>query len=105
MPQGAELACITNSFNFHRDARILRATCNGAFIPEILHETIAELQAAFAAARLIPPLGRVCELDGKLFLPSDATHRLDNLSQQLGGAQLYVKREDLNHTGAHKPTM
>ena len=28
--------------------------------------------------------------------------RLDNLSQQLGGAQLYVKREDLNHTGAHK---
>ena len=28
--------------------------------------------------------------------------RLDNLSKRLGGAQIYVKREDLNHTGAHK---
>src|SRR6185295_13367179 len=33
--------------------------------------------------------------------PTPLTH-LENLSQQLGGAQLYVKREDLNHTGAHK---
>ncbi|KAM5350070.1 hypothetical protein ACJ41O_006575 [Fusarium nematophilum] len=29
-------------------------------------------------------------------------HHLENLSKQVGGAQIYVKREDLNHTGAHK---
>lgn len=29
-------------------------------------------------------------------------HHLENLSRQIGGAQIYAKREDLNHTGAHK---
>lgn len=29
-------------------------------------------------------------------------HHLENISKQVGGAQIYVKREDLNHTGAHK---
>ncbi len=29
-------------------------------------------------------------------------HHLENISRQIGGAQIYVKREDLNHTGAHK---
>ena len=33
--------------------------------------------------------------------PTPITY-LENLSTQIGGAQLYVKREDLNHTGAHK---
>src|SRR5204863_2822176 len=33
--------------------------------------------------------------------PTPLTH-LHNLSQQLGGPRIYVKREDLNHTGAHK---
>ena len=45
----------------------------GAFIPEMLHETIDE-RAAFAAAHADPIFWDEYELDGKLFLPSDATH-------------------------------
>jgi tryptophan synthase beta chain len=75
----------------------------GAFIPEILHETIAELQAAFAAAQADPTFWEeyVRVMTSYSCRPTPLTH-LANLSQQLGGAQLYVKREDLNHTGAHK---
>ncbi|MGE3539723.1 MAG: tryptophan synthase subunit beta [Candidatus Tectimicrobiota bacterium] len=75
----------------------------GAFIPEILHETIAELQAAFAAAQADPTFwdSYVALMSSYSCRPTPITH-LANLSQQLGGAQMYVKREDLNHTGAHK---
>ena len=75
----------------------------GAFIPEILHETIAELQAAFAAAQADASFWDeyVALMSSYSCRPTPLTH-LQNLSQQLGGAQIYVKREDLNHTGAHK---
>ena len=75
----------------------------GAFIPEILHETIAELQTAFATAQADPTFWDeyVTLMASYSCRPTPLTH-LENLSQQLGGAQLYVKREDLNHTGAHK---
>jgi tryptophan synthase beta subunit len=75
----------------------------GAFIPEILHETIDELQAAFAAAQADPTFwDEYVRLMASYSCRPTPVTRLDNLSQQLGGAQLYVKREDLNHTGAHK---
>lgn len=75
----------------------------GAFIPEVLHETIAELTEAFTTARQDPTFWEefvtfMAQYSGR---PTPVTH-LDNLSRQLGGARLYVKREDLNHTGAHK---
>lgn len=75
----------------------------GAFIPEMLHETITELAAAFFAAQQDPTFWEefitlMRHYSGR---PTPVTH-LENLSRQLGGAQLYVKREDLNHTGAHK---
>jgi tryptophan synthase beta chain len=75
----------------------------GAFIPEVLHETIRELTEAFAEAQADPRfweeyLALMGSYSGR---PTPVTH-LDNLSKRLGGAQIYVKREDLNHTGAHK---
>lgn len=75
----------------------------GAFIPEILHETIAELTAAFAAAQADPTFWDeyIALMRSYSCRPTPLTH-LRNLSQQFGGAQIYVKREDLNHTGAHK---
>ena len=75
----------------------------GAFIPEILHETIDELQTAFATAQADPTFWDeyVTLMASYSCRPTPLTH-LENLSHQLGGAQLYVKREDLNHTGAHK---
>jgi tryptophan synthase beta chain len=75
----------------------------GAFIPEVLHHTIAELTAAFKSAQADPTFWAdytrlMTSYSGR---PTPVTH-LENLSRSLGGAQLYVKREDLNHTGAHK---
>lgn len=75
----------------------------GAFVPEILHSTLRELEAAFAAAR--EDAGFWQEYVGVMrsysCRPTPITY-LENLSEQLGGARLYLKREDLNQTGAHK---
>ncbi len=75
----------------------------GAFVPEVLHETIRELTAAFAACRADETFWDeyVTLMQHYSGRPTPVTH-LENLSTQLGGAQIYVKREDLNHTGAHK---
>jgi tryptophan synthase beta chain len=75
----------------------------GAFIPEVLHETIRELTEAFAEAQADPRFWEayLALMESYSGRPTPVTH-LDNLSKRLGGAQIYVKREDLNHTGAHK---
>ncbi len=75
----------------------------GAFIPEVLHETLAELRAAFAQIQADAGFWDeyVTLLQRYSGRPTPLTP-LENLSKRLGGAQLYLKREDLNHTGAHK---
>ncbi|MBP9034747.1 MAG: tryptophan synthase subunit beta [Pseudomonadales bacterium] len=75
----------------------------GAFLPEILHSTIEELSAGFRACKNDPAFWQeyrqlMREYSGR---PTPVTY-LANLSKQLGGARIYVKREDLNHTGSHK---
>jgi tryptophan synthase beta chain len=75
----------------------------GAFIPEILHETLAELTAAFYEAQADPTfwddyVTLMTHYSGR---PTPVTY-LANLTADIGGARLYAKREDLNHTGAHK---
>ncbi|NHA67964.1 tryptophan synthase subunit beta [Phycicoccus flavus] len=75
----------------------------GSFVPEVLHETLEEVREAFEAARRDPGFWRLyvdtmAEYAGR---PTPVTF-CPNLTRQLGGAQVYVKREDLNHTGAHK---
>jgi tryptophan synthase beta chain len=75
----------------------------GAFVPEILHETLAELRAAFHDARRDPAFWRefVETMSTYSCRPTPVTY-CANLTRALGGARVYVKREDLNHTGAHK---
>ena len=75
----------------------------GVFLPEILHATIEELLACFRQCKADPTFWReyVELLQNYSGRPTPVTH-LANLSQQLGGAQIYVKRDDLNHTGSHK---
>lgn len=75
----------------------------GAFIPEILVPTFDELEDAYLSAREDPSFWQsyVDLMSTYSCRPTPLT-RLDNLSQELGGASIYVKREDLNHTGAHK---
>jgi len=75
----------------------------GAFVPEILHETLAELRAAFEEARRDPAFWAeyVRVLSTYSCRPTPITP-CENLGRELGGARILVKREDLNHTGAHK---
>ncbi len=75
----------------------------GAFIPEILHETFRSLEAAFEDARNDPEFWQsYVNLMGSYSCRPTPITFAENLTRQFGGAQIYIKREDLNHTGAHK---
>ncbi|MEE3260009.1 MAG: tryptophan synthase subunit beta [Candidatus Latescibacterota bacterium] len=75
----------------------------GAFIPEILRTTLDELIEVFESARRAPAFWGEFQQVMRTYScrPTPITH-LENLSREIGGAQIYLKREDLNHTGAHK---
>jgi len=75
----------------------------GAFVPEVLHETFRELKEAYALARQDPAFWQeYVELMGSYSCRPTPLTLAENLSRRFGGAQIYIKREDLNHTGAHK---
>jgi tryptophan synthase beta chain len=75
----------------------------GAFVPEILHETLSELREAFVEARGDPGFwGEFLQVMSTYSCRPTPITYCGNLTEQLGGARIYVKREDLNHTGAHK---
>jgi tryptophan synthase beta chain len=75
----------------------------GTFIAETLTHAIEELKAAFEHYRADPEFLREYHHELKHFVgrPSPIYHA-DRMSREMGGAQIYLKREDLNHTGAHK---
>ena len=75
----------------------------GVFVAETLFGALDELKAAYAAAQADPAFHAEYEYELKHFVgrPSPVYHA-QRLSTMLGGAQIYLKREDLNHTGAHQ---
>ena len=75
----------------------------GIFVAETLMPALAELREAYAAAQADPAFRAEFEYDLKHYVgrPSPVYHA-KRWSVLLGGAQIYLKREDLNHTGAHK---
>jgi len=75
----------------------------GAFIPEILVTTFSQLVDAFRKARNDPSFWEEYArlMSTYSCRPTPLTFA-DNLTQHFGGARIYIKREDLNHTGAHK---
>jgi len=75
----------------------------GAFIPEILVATFDELCEAFDAARADPAFwAQYIDLMSTYSCRPTPITYAENLSEHFGGARIYIKREDLNHTGAHK---
>jgi len=75
----------------------------GQFMPETLMAALAQLDREFNAAMADPSFGReydrcLREIAGR---PSEL-YFAKRLTEHLGGAQIYLKREDMNHTGAHK---
>lgn len=75
----------------------------GAYIPEILHETFEQLKIGYKAARKDPAFWQeyVDLMSSYSCRPTPLTYA-ENLTSHFGGAKIYIKREDLNHTGAHK---
>ncbi len=75
----------------------------GVFVAETLMHALAELNAAYAKFRADPDFVAEYERELAHFVgrPSPIYHAR-RWSERLGGAQIYFKREDLNHTGAHK---
>ena len=85
------------------DARGHFGPYGGTFVAETLMHALEELRVAYARYRADPEFVAEFEYELKHFVgrPSPVYHAR-RWSQKLGGAQIYFKREDLNHTGAHK---
>jgi len=75
----------------------------GAFIPEILFETFKELNEYFEEAKKDPSFWEeyLQLMSSYSCRPTPLTYA-ENLTNHFGGGHIYIKREDLNHTGAHK---
>jgi tryptophan synthase beta chain len=92
-----------NTYRSGPDERGQFGLFGGRYVAETLMPLILELERAYAAARRDPAfaaeLGYYLEhyvgRPSPLFLA-------ERLTRHLGGAKIYLKREDLNHTGAHK---
>lgn len=90
--------------NYHQpDARGHFGPYGGTFVAETLIHALDELNAAYEQARNDPAFIAEYQYELAHFVgrPSPVYHAA-RLSHELGGAQIYLKREDLNHTGAHK---
>ena len=75
----------------------------GSFVAETLVHALDELKRAYAEVQNDPEFIREFQYELKHFVgrPSPIYHAA-RMSRELGGAQIFLKREDLNHTGAHK---
>src|SRR5215813_6061800 len=75
----------------------------GSFVPETLMHPLKELKAAYAEARADESFQREFETLLREYVgrPTPITFA-ERLTAHLGGARIFLKREDLNHTGAHK---
>ena len=75
----------------------------GSFIPEILYSSQQQLVKAYRDAMGDPEFIQLVKSEMQHFSgrPTPLTY-CDNLTKKLGGAKIYFKREDLNHSGAHK---
>ena len=85
------------------DARGRFGDYGGSYVAETLIAPLAELTRAYESLRTDPAFIAEFERDLKHYVgrPSPIYHA-ERLSRKLGGAQILLKREDLNHTGAHK---
>ena len=85
------------------DARGHFGPYGGVFVAETLMHALEELRAAYERYREDPDFTAEFQRELKHYVgrPSPIYHAR-RWSEELGGAQIYLKREDLNHTGAHK---
>ena len=90
-------------FNAYPDAHGRFGNYGGSYVAETLMAPLAELTEAYLRLREDPEFIAELDRDLKHYVgrPSPIYHA-ERLSQHVGGARILFKREDLNHTGAHK---
>jgi tryptophan synthase beta chain len=75
----------------------------GRFVPETLIPALDELAERYEAAKTDPEFQRELDYHLKEFVGRETPLTFaENMTRELGGAKIYLKREDLCHTGAHK---
>ena len=85
------------------DARGRFGEYGGRFVPETLMGALEELERAYAEAKRDPAFHTELEMLHKTYIGRPTPlYFAANLTRRLGGARIYLKREDLAHTGAHK---
>jgi tryptophan synthase beta chain len=90
-------------FHAYPDAHGRFGDYGGIYVAETLMEPLAELTAAYEKLRTDPAFIAELDRDLKYYVgrPSPVYYA-ERLSKHVGGARIVLKREDLNHTGAHK---
>ncbi|HEY0198506.1 MAG TPA: tryptophan synthase subunit beta [Rhodanobacter sp.] len=90
-------------FNAYPDAHGRFGNYGGSYVAETLMAPLAELTEAYLRLREDPEFIAELDRDLKHYVgrPSPIYHA-ERLSKHVGGARILLKREDLNHTGAHK---
>lgn len=75
----------------------------GQYIPETLMNAVMELEQSYDCCKNDPEFNReLMDLFNNYAGRPSLLYYAERISRDLGGAQIYLKREDLNHTGAHK---
>ncbi|MBP1948566.1 tryptophan synthase subunit beta [Virgibacillus litoralis] len=75
----------------------------GRFVPELLMPALLELEESYEEAIKDPAFLKELDYYSKNYVGRETPlYHAQNLSNKLGGPSIYLKREDLNHTGAHK---
>lgn len=75
----------------------------GQYIPETLMNAVIELEEAYNHYKDDPEFNReLTDLYNNYANRPSLLYYAKNMTEDLGGAKIYLKREDLNHTGAHK---
>ncbi|MBI3483642.1 MAG: tryptophan synthase subunit beta, partial [Acidobacteria bacterium] len=85
------------------DARGRFGPYGGRYVPETLMAPLEELERAYETARADTEFMALLDAELKNFAGRPTPLQFaSRLSEHLGGARIYLKREDLLHTGAHK---
>ncbi|QFF99042.1 tryptophan synthase subunit beta [Psychrobacillus glaciei] len=75
----------------------------GQYVPETLMTALIELEQAYEEAITDPSFAKEVDYYLKDYVGRETPlYYAERLTKELGGAKIYLKREDLNHTGAHK---
>ncbi|KAF9435238.1 tryptophan synthetase [Entomortierella beljakovae] len=74
----------------------------GQYVPEALIDCLSELEAAYVEAKNDPSFWAEYKSHYQYIGRPSSLYYADRLTEKVGGARIWLKREDLNHTGSHK---